>query len=53
LTLSDAFNRAEELEKHAEQKGLAATKLNETSVDYLGNTSNHGSYGAQRGQAKG
>jgi hypothetical protein len=53
LTLSDAFNRAEELEKHAEQKALAATKINETSVDYIGSTSNRGSFGAQRGQAKG
>jgi hypothetical protein len=53
LTLSEAFNKAEELEKQADQKALAATKINETSVDYMGNKSNHGNYGAQRGQARG
>ena len=35
-----------------EQKALASTKINETSVDYMGNTSNHGNYGAQRGQTR-
>jgi hypothetical protein len=53
LTLADAFNKAEELEKHAEQKVLASTKINETSVDYMGNTSNRGNYGTRRGQTRG
>jgi hypothetical protein len=53
LTLADAFDKAEELEKHAKQKVLAPTKINETSVDYMHSTSNRGNYGAQRGQSGG
>jgi hypothetical protein len=33
VSLAQAFDRAEELEKHAEQKALAATKINVTSVN--------------------
>jgi hypothetical protein len=51
--LAEAFDKAEGLKKHAEQKALAFTKNNETSVDYMGSTSNHGNYGAQRGQFRG
>jgi hypothetical protein len=53
LTLSCAFKKADELENHAEQQALATTNINETSVDYMGNTSNHGNYGVQRGQNRG
>jgi hypothetical protein len=42
LTLADAFDKEEELEKHAEQKALESTKIYETSVDYMGSTSNRG-----------
>jgi hypothetical protein len=30
LSLANAFDKAEELEKHTEQKALATTKINET-----------------------
>jgi hypothetical protein len=49
VSLAQAFDRAKELEKHAEQKELAATKINETSVDYMSSTSKR-SQGAQKGQ---
>jgi hypothetical protein len=35
LTLADAFDKPEQLKKLAEQKALASTKINETSVDYI------------------
>jgi hypothetical protein len=53
LSLADTFDRAEELEKHAEQKALAAAKINETSVDYMGSSHPRGNSNTQRGQFKG
>jgi hypothetical protein len=53
LSLADAFDKAEEIKKHSEQKALAATKINETSVDYIESTSNRGKFGTQRGQFRG
>jgi hypothetical protein len=50
LSLADTFDKAEKFQMHAEQKALASTKMNETSVDYMGSTSNYGNYGAQSGQ---
>jgi hypothetical protein len=51
LSVAQVFNRAEELEKHVEQKALAESKLNEFSVDYMGNTSNN--RGAQKAHNRG
>jgi hypothetical protein len=34
VSLAQAFDRAEKLEKHAVHKALAATKISETLVDY-------------------
>jgi hypothetical protein len=43
--LAQAFDRAEELDKHAEQKAQAATKINETSVDCMSTTANKSNQG--------
>ena len=41
-SISEAYNKAKELERHAEQK-VAATKVSEVKVDYLGSQSGRGS----------
>jgi hypothetical protein len=43
------LTKQKNLKKHTEQKALAATKINKSSVDYLGSTSNRGH---QKGQNK-
>jgi hypothetical protein len=53
LSMGDAFDKADELEKHTEQRALSAAKINETSVDYMGNTSNHDSNPNLRNQSQG
>jgi hypothetical protein len=50
VSLTQAFEVAQELEKHAEQKALEATKIYETSVDYMSTTAKKGNQGAPRGQ---